>query len=245
MAARRQGAYPFPGQQPLGQDEDQFDILEWYPHFHSCTRYFLEHAQFTGPVQALAAHINIQLPFQKPDNNLPQPFSRGSGAGSPAGLTPPSISLPQPPTGVPHSHHQLQISLQPYIRRLVVTGFDYPAVLHSFFGDAWKQGIGVIHEQERRNYLFAAKSGRWLEVKRAYDVGAGEGANGGGGAEGVPFLRPLRGVSEEEIVRAEEEWGEWLAMQDWMLGPRSLDADGYGAAQDVPSSGGIKMEDGE
>ena len=28
-------------------------------------RYFLEHAQYNGPVQALAAFINIQLPFQR------------------------------------------------------------------------------------------------------------------------------------------------------------------------------------
>ena len=33
----------------------QFDILEWYPQFQSCHRYFLDVAQHTGPVQALAA----------------------------------------------------------------------------------------------------------------------------------------------------------------------------------------------
>lgn len=37
----------------------------------------------------------------------------------------------------------------------------------------------------------------------------------------VPFLRPLQNVTEEEIQSAESNWSEWLAMQDWMLGPRS------------------------
>jgi hypothetical protein len=28
-------------------------------------------------------------------------------------------------------------------------------------------------------------------------------------------------VDEKEIVGAETTWSEWLAMQDWMLGPRA------------------------
>jgi hypothetical protein len=67
-------------------------------------------------------------------------------------------------------------------------------------------GIGPVHEQERQNFLFAAKSGSWLDVKRAYDMGQ---------AETVPFLKPLRNVTEAEIVAAESAWSEWLAMQDW------------------------------
>lgn len=39
--------------------------------------------------------------------------------------------------------------------------------------------------------------------------------------QSVPFLRPLQGVTEVEIVTAESNWSEWLAMQDWMLGPRA------------------------
>lgn len=103
-------------------------------------------------------------------------------------------------------------SLIPYIRRLVVTGFDSHAVLHGFFGDDWVEGIGPIHETERRNYLFAAKSDTWVQVKSQYDMDEGQ---------TVPFLRPLQNVKEEEIQGAESTWSEWLAMQDWMLGPRA------------------------
>ena len=93
-----------------------------------------------------------------------------------------------------------------------MTGFDSPAVLHGFFGDDWVQGIGPIHETERRNYLFAAKSDTWVRVKAQYDMTDGQ---------TVPFLRPLQNVTEEEIQGAESYWSEWLAMQDWMLGPRA------------------------
>lgn len=100
----------------------------------------------------------------------------------------------------------------PYIRRLVATSFDSPAVLHGFFGDDWQDGIGTIHESERRNYLFAAKSDTWLSVKSQYDMEDGQ---------SCPFLRPLQNVSLAEIEAAEANWSEWLAMQDWMLGPRA------------------------
>lgn len=107
------------------------------------------------------------------------------------------------------------ISLVPYIRRLVVTGFDTPEILHGFFGDDWPAGIRPLHQTERRNYLFAAKSGSWIEVKTQYDI-----VDHG---QVVPFLKPLSNVSETEIVDAETQWSEWLAMQDWMVGPRSPD----------------------
>jgi hypothetical protein len=103
-------------------------------------------------------------------------------------------------------------TLVPYIRRLVATGYDHPSVLHSFFGDDWQKGVGPLHETERRNYLFAAKSDTWLTVKAAYDMGDDQ---------MVPFLKPLQHVSEKEICAAEGCWSEWLAMQDWMLGPRA------------------------
>lgn len=117
----------------------------------------------------------------------------------------------------------------PYIRRLVATGFDYPAVLHGFFGDDWLTGIGPLHEQERRNYLFAAKSDTWLTVKAAYDMGE---------EQAIPFLRPLLNVSEKEIVGAEASWSEWLAMQDWMLGPREPEAGGGQHQQQQQHGGG-------
>ncbi|KAL6360182.1 hypothetical protein LRP88_05885 [Fusarium phalaenopsidis] len=151
--------------------ESQFDIFEWYPQFQSCLRYFIDHAQYSAPVQTVAACVNILLPFQK-------------------GNSPPVTPTRSGP----------------------VTGFDSPAVLHGFFGDDWLQGIGPVHESERRNYLFAAKSDNWLKVKSQYDMADGQ---------TVPFLRPLQNVTEEEIQAAESNWSEWLAMQDWMLGPRA------------------------
>ncbi|EFY91528.1 hypothetical protein J3458_012831 [Metarhizium acridum] len=179
----RQFQHPF--------QESQFDIFEWYPRFQSCHRFFIEHAQHTNPVQAVAALVNIQLPFEK--------ISNQSSAATPS---------PSSSSGAGHGN----VALVPFIRRLVATGFDTPSVLHGFFGDDWSAGIGPIHEQERRNYLFAAKSETWLKVKADYDMENGQ---------SVPFLRPLQGVTEKEIVNAEANWSDWLAMQDWMLGPRA------------------------
>jgi len=59
--------------------------------------------------------------------------------------------------------------------------------------------------------LFAAKSTSWLKVKQAYDMSPDE---------TIPYLSPLKDASEKEIQMAEAEWSRWLAMQDWMLGPR-------------------------
>ncbi|KPM41661.1 hypothetical protein AK830_g4920 [Neonectria ditissima] len=182
--------------------ESQFDIFDWYPQFQSCHRYFLDHAQYSGPVQTVGAFVNILLPFQKVPLSSPMPNGPSlpavPGASSARATGPGSVGT--------------QVSLIPYIRRLVVTGFDSPAVLHGFFGDDWLAGIGPVHETERRNYLFAAKSDSWLGVKAHYDMADGQ---------TVPFLRPLQSVTEEEIQGAESNWSEWLAMQDWMLGPRA------------------------
>ncbi|KAL2169857.1 hypothetical protein VTG60DRAFT_5535 [Thermothelomyces hinnuleus] len=253
--------------------DDQFDIFDWYPYFQSCVRYFLEHAQFDGPVQALAAYVNIQLPFQRAQNALlrasPTPGVSGRPGGiqhpGPGGrLSPAAAAAAAAGAGYPpqprHHHHAWQyqnVSLHPYIRRLVATGFDAPAELHGFFGGDWELGVRPLHEQERRNYLFAAKSGSWLEVKRAYDIAHGPAAgpfsffpssaaaavppsasvsppppspplhslsssSWAAEDESVPFLRPLRNVTEAEIVAAEAGWSEWLAKQDWMLGPRAV-----------------------
>ncbi|KAM0435076.1 hypothetical protein ACHAPT_003165 [Fusarium lateritium] len=180
--------------------ESQFDIFEWYPQFQSCLRYFVDHAQYSAPVQTVAACVNILLPFQKGSSPPVTPTRSGPGPSASASGSIP-LGLPRTP-----------VTLIPYIRRLVVTGFDSPAVLHGFFGDDWLQGIGPVHESERRNYLFAAKSDNWLKVKSQYDMADGQ---------TVPFLRPLQNVTEEEIQGAESNWSEWLAMQDWMLGPRA------------------------
>ena len=111
------------------------------------------------------------------------------------------------------------VSLIPYLRRLVVTGLDFPGVLHGFFGDDWVPGVGPLHEQERRNYLFAAKSGGWASVKKDYDMLP---------LETVPFLRPLQSPVDAEILAAEKSWSEWLAMEDWMVGPRAPESMGDG-----------------
>lgn len=168
--------------------ESQFDIFDWYPKFRECQSHFVEHAQHTGPVQAVAAFVNILLPFQK--EQIKALGETEDNADSSARL----------------------VALVPYVRRLVATGFDTPAVLHGFFGDDWNEGVGQIHETERRNFLFAAKSENWVKVKSSYDIEGGQ---------TVPFLRPLQGATEEEIQNAESNWSEWLAMQDWMLGPRA------------------------
>ncbi|KAI1391542.1 uncharacterized protein F4822DRAFT_188821 [Hypoxylon trugodes] len=194
----------------LSSHEPQFDIFEWYPQFQSCVRYFLDIAQHSGPIQAVAAYINIRLPFQM----SPYPVLSSKSPGSPAAVPPPSSiaagKLPMP------SHPPISVSLIPYVRRLVATGYDFPGVLHGFFGDDWAVGIGNLHTIERRNFLFAAKSAGWLKVKSQYDMADDQ---------SIPFLRPLQNVTEKEIVVAEANWSEWLAMQDWMVGPRSPDVD--------------------
>ncbi|EPE30075.1 hypothetical protein GLAREA_12798 [Glarea lozoyensis ATCC 20868] len=190
----------------------QFDIVEWYPQFLSCHRYFLDVAQHTQPVKALAAFINIQLPCQKHPNptmsaNAPSPHMPDMGGL----MRPQGLFGNNPPAG-----HGPAISLTPYLRRLVATGHDSPGVLHGFFGDDWVGGVGSLHEIERRNYLFAAKSANWLKVKDAYDMSP---------QETIPFLRPLREATEKELESADSTWGEWMMMQDWMLGPREFQRD--------------------
>ncbi|KAG6003869.1 hypothetical protein E4U21_001617 [Claviceps maximensis] len=170
--------------------------MAWYPKYQSCQQFFIDHSQHTNPVQAVAARINILLPFERATTNHSVPGSSNSMSPPKSGST--------------------RVTLVPYIRRLVVTGYDNPATLHGFFGDDWNEGIRSIHEAERRNYLFAAKSEPWLKVKAQYDMGNGQ---------TVPFLRPLIDVTEIEIISAETNWSDWLAMQDWMLGPRAPSED--------------------
>lgn len=200
--------YGSPSRPDLRPDTNpQFDILEWYPSFQSCHKYFLDHAQHQAPVQALAAFVNIQLPFQKSPSVM---SSATSSPRSPAEIA--HLRGPNPCAAAHGATHPQAISLIPYIRRLIATGHDTDAILHGFFGNDWRQGISPIHEVERRNYLFAAKSASWIKVKQAYDMGPDE---------TVPFLSSLANATEKEIQGAESKWSEWLAMQDWMLGPRA------------------------
>lgn len=196
---------------------DAFDLFDWYSSYQDCQRYFLDHAQHSGPVQGLSAFLNIRLPFQR----QPDPVLNSSSSASQS--SPPSSSSPSTSSSSP------SVSLIPYIRRLVATGMDFPGVLQGFFGENWGSGIGTLHEQERRNYLFAAKSGGWASVKKDYDIPP---------LETIPFLRPLQGSLDSEIEAAERSWSEWLAMEDWMVGPRAPDLDSSSQASHPRSARG-------
>jgi len=174
--------------------EPSFDIITWFPHYQSCVRHFLDHSQHSYPCQALAAFLNIMLPYQR----FPSPVHSAA-----ASITVGPVSQDRPPNW---------LSLIPYVRRLVVTGFDDPAVLRVWFGENWRQGVSPLHEQEKRNLLFAAKSGGWASVKKDYDMFPDQ---------MVPFLKPLEKLEEEEIQSSERSWSNWLAMEDWMVGPRA------------------------
>lgn len=191
-------------------DDTNFNIFEWYPKYQNCQRYFVRHAQFGLPVQALAAFLNILLPCQKDPiitSRRPNPDELASASRpGPAG---------RPVRGEDAAPNEIATPLLPYIRRLVVTGMDLPSVLHGFFGDDWQLGVGLLHEQERRNYLFAAKSEGWASVKRDYDIQP---------IETVPFLRPLQRAADAEMTGAERAWSRWLAMEDWMVGSKTPDS---------------------
>ncbi|KAF2273256.1 uncharacterized protein EI97DRAFT_165787 [Westerdykella ornata] len=200
-----------PSADPESGDIPQVNILEWFPAYQSCQRFFLDHAQHEPNTQALAAFLNIFLPFQWSSNPLSK--STGIPATGPAAYIQP-WHMRHSQTSTPIGQPALAFSLIPYIRRLVVTGNDREAILHDLFGEDWKKGVGILVEMERRNYLFAAKSVSWEKVKEHYDMSA---------SETVPFLSPLRSVREEEIQIAENAWSRWLMMQDWLLGPRAPD----------------------
>ena len=42
-----------------------------------------------------------------------------------------------------------------------------------------------------------------------------------GSDESVPFMKPLDEAKIEELNAAEKAWSGWLAMEDWMVGPRA------------------------
>jgi len=208
-----------------GTNNQQFDIFEWHPSYLGCMRYFLDHAQHDASVQAVAALINIRLPCQWPIqpilSSTQTPTSTSQAGSSLSGTSNGSTAPFSLARQTVHAQHRVSpasssalayVPLIPFIRRLVVTGFDRPPVLHGFFGDGYQAGIGSLQECERRNYLFAAKSGGWATVKTQYDMGEGQ---------TVPFLQPLQSVRIEEIEAAEKLWSQWLALEDWMVGPRA------------------------
>ncbi|KAJ1710812.1 hypothetical protein NYO67_7021 [Aspergillus flavus] len=178
---------------PVDAEFSQVDLNEWYPRYWACMQHFLNQGQHSPQVQSLAAFVNIRLPYQRstvPVIGFPAPHNMDSGVEG-------TYNAP---------------SLRPFIRRLIVTGYDTPSVLQAFFGDDWQAGVGCVCKQERINYLFTAKSGGWTSTKAAYDMLPDE---------QTPFLRPLRDATEEELRIAESRWSEWLAMEDWMVGSRS------------------------
>ncbi|KAI4790421.1 hypothetical protein E4T45_13174, partial [Aureobasidium sp. EXF-8846] len=202
-----------PPQDPPLTTSPNFDILDWHPAYESCQRYFIDHAQHEAGTQALCALINIRLPFQWHQN----PVISSSSETSPASGGP-SFNFNQwsRPNSSANGRSPQQtsafVSLVPYIRRLVITGFDKPGILHGFFGDAYQAGVTPMQDCERRNYLFAAKHGGWRTCKKQYDMNP---------EETVPFLKPLQSIRDEELDAAEKSWSSWLAMEDWMIGPRA------------------------
>ena len=203
-------------------NSQDFDILDWHPAYQSCQKYFLDHSQHEPGTQALCALINIRLPFQwrnDPVYSSSLPKGQNSHQHAQAGASPFNFNaFPRPNSAQPSRNGQnpqdapIFVSLVPYVRRLVITGFDKTGILHGLFGDAWQAGITPLQDCERRNYLFAAKAGGWRSCKVQYDTNDGE---------SVPFLKPLEDVRPEELDAADKSWGSWLAMEDWMVGPRA------------------------
>jgi hypothetical protein len=78
--------------------------------------------------------------------------------------------------------------------------------------------------------MFTTKSVGWAEVKAEYDMGPDQ---------TVPFLKPLQRAQLAEIEKGEKHWSEWLAMEDWMIGPRAPDE-----GMERPSTRGIERDPG-
>lgn len=210
-----------------------FDILDWHPAYLSCQRYFLDHAQHEPGTQALCALINIRLPFQWRDSpifssNPPRRNQHQNGQSGSSGYGYNGFSAHSQSRNEQRSQEtQAFVSLVPYIRRMVVTGFDKDGILHGFFGDAWQAGISPLQDCERRNYLFAAKHGGWRSCKKQYDVNE---------EETVPFLKPLENVKPDELDAADKSWSSWLAMEDWMIGPRAPEDQNRGSGSGMSNN---------
>src|SRR6201986_553196 len=69
-----------PAPVPGSIEDPHFDLIGWHPVYQSCQRYFVNHAQHSGLVQAVAAFVNIRLPFQWTSNPITSvPISNASG----------------------------------------------------------------------------------------------------------------------------------------------------------------------
>lgn len=130
---------PQRGFTPGTSSAGQFDIFEWHPAYLSCQRFFLDHAQHETSTQAVCALVNIRLPsqwFPDPIRASKPPRSRQAAAPPTPQFTSHAQQAPAPPH---ENHDSTLVSLVPFIRRLVVTGFDKEPVLHGFFGDDWRK----------------------------------------------------------------------------------------------------------
>jgi len=103
------------------------DPTEWFPHYRNCVSHFVNVAQHTAFVQALAAFLNIHLPYQKTSDRDTRLSDRST----------------RQPEAASRSISSAPISLIPYIRRLVVTATDTPSILHRFFGEEWNAGLDI------------------------------------------------------------------------------------------------------
>jgi len=209
---------------PFTDDDGQFDPVEWHPFYKSCQRYFLDHAQHNPATIALAAHLNIHLPFQWREHPVMNSTGYPLHGGSPGAYSSYQRHGPVHSTGRDGS---ASVSLIPFVRRLVVTGWDKAGIMHGFFGDDWPRGVAKLQECERRNFLFAAKSVGWAKVKYQYDMSPNE---------TVPYIKPLQNVQLAEIEAAEREWSQWLAMEDWMVGPRAPEMEDVATSEVVRDS---------
>src|ERR1700760_2558566 len=82
---------------PLSFNDTNFDLVAWYPSYQSCQVYFVNHAQFQGLVQTVAAFTNIRLPFQwtqNPINQLPNIDQSHHRTVSPATTAAPAFAGP-------------------------------------------------------------------------------------------------------------------------------------------------------
>ena len=61
----------------------------------------------------------------------------------------------------------------------------------------------------------------------------------------MPFLRPLQGCVIAEIEAAERSWSEWLAMEDWMVGPRAPEGMVGGVRAGSGAGAGLRGGGGE
>jgi hypothetical protein len=79
----------------------RFDVFDWYPKYQSCQQYFLDHSQYSASVQALAAFINILLPFQRSPHSVNSSIGTSHTSASARGQAPRGMHSPTSGSSVP------------------------------------------------------------------------------------------------------------------------------------------------